>query len=41
MNPFVSSGRTQTAISINVTNIQSLSTTVAGASHKKIADYWT
>ena len=36
MNPLVSSGRTLTAISVNVTNIRSLSTTVAGATHKKI-----
>ena len=36
MNPFTNSGRTQTAVSVNVTNIRSLSTTVAGASFKKL-----
>ena len=36
MNPFVCSNRTLTAISVNITNIRSLSTTVAGATHKKI-----
>ena len=36
MNPFMNSGKTQTAISVNVINILSLSTTVPGATNKKI-----
>ena len=36
MNPFTNSGRSQTAVSVNVINIRSLSTTVAGASFKKL-----
>ena len=36
MNPFVSTNRTLTAISVNVINMRSLSTTVAGATYKKI-----
>ena len=36
MNPFTYSGKTQTAVSVNVINIRSLSTTVAGASFKKL-----
>ena len=36
MNTFMNSGKTQTAISVNVINIQSLSTTVTGATYKKI-----
>ena len=36
MNPFSRANNTLTAISVSVTNIRSLSTTVAGATYKKI-----
>ena len=36
MNPFSCAKNTLTAISVNFTNIRSLSTTVTGATHKKI-----
>ena len=36
MNPFTRANNSLTAISVNFTNIRSLSTTVAGATHKKI-----
>ena len=36
MNPFSRAKNTLTAISVNFTNVRSLSTTVAGATHKKI-----
>ena len=36
MNPFSLAKGTITSIDVNITNIRSLSTTVAGATHKKI-----
>ena len=36
MNPFLSANSTLTAITVNITNIRSLSTTVAGATYKKL-----